>query len=238
MRKFAVPALLGAMFLSQAANAAVESFNYYFDGTPEKSSFTITLSGQCSGKITLPVTYVEYGRGYEYDGSGIFRDEAGSGFGVYTGADIYVEADNEYEAPQDTATETVKKGKRTIKMTATSDVFVNLDDLDGGAFDSDIKCKDDLTLSRTLLGWNADINGGAKPLSMKGTLQHTNETEGSGPLTGEFAVKASVSGILEQPSQCTTTGEFPGGDYSVKCGQPKTINIKVAVSASGESFLD
>lgn len=61
MKKIILPcfALLGAN-LASAANHSI----HYEKNYPEKASFIVQLSGDCKGKIALPVTTVAYGNYY------------------------------------------------------------------------------------------------------------------------------------------------------------------------------
>ena len=126
MKKLAiVTALLGAGIAAQSAQAVPlmsgTSSLYYYENNPAKSSFTITLSGECSGKIELPVTQVYYSRSYDYTGGTIDRD------GSYIGVDFYTNDGNIYTGgssygyvPGDKLSESVKNDKLSLSMLVKS----------------------------------------------------------------------------------------------------------------------
>jgi hypothetical protein len=238
MKKLAfVTALLGAGVVAQSASAAT-SYMYYYQNNPENASFTITLSGECSGKIELPVTEVYYGRQYDYNGTVIERDGAYSQVYFYTNnGSIYAYGENYGYIPGDKHTESVKNGKLSLNMLVKNGnaypYFYNLED---GAYDSQITCKSGLTLAQTLIDWNSYISYDAPSFKTMASLSHTNSTSNSN--VGEYKAKFSATGEIEQPGQCTIKGELFSSDYSLVCSPVKTIKVKVAASASGTSQLD
>ena len=238
MKKLAfVTALLGAGVVAQSAQAAT-SYLYYFENNPTNSSFTITLSGECSGKIELPVTQVYYGRQYDYTGSVIDRDGSESSVYFYTNdGNIYSYGYNYAYVPGYKHTESVKNGKLSLNMLAKNDdAYPYLYSLEDGAYDSQITCKSGLTLAQTLMDWDPYINDYATSFKSQSSFSHTNST--SEPATGEYIAKYSASGELQQPGACTIKGELFTADYSLTCAPVKTIKVKVTASASGTSVLD
>lgn len=235
MKKLAiVTALLGAGVAAQSAQAAT-SYLYYYENNPAKSSYTITLSGECSGKIELPVTQVYYGRQYDYTGNVIDRDGSYSQVYFYTNDNsIYSYGENYAYITGYKHTESVKNGKLSLNMKAkTGDAYPYFYSLEEGAYDSQITCKDGQTLSQHLFGWDTYD---APSFKAQATLSHTNSTDAPG--TGEYKAKFSSTGEIEQPGQCTIKGDLFSADYSLTCSPPKTIKIKVAASAEGTSLLD
>ena len=239
MKKLAfVTALLGAGVVAQSAQAAT-SYLYYFENNPANSSFTITLSGECSGKIELPVTQVYYGRQYDYTGSVIDRDGSYSQVYFYTNdGSIYSYGENNGYVTGDKHSEAVKNGKLSLSMLVKSgNAYPYLNSLEEGSYDSQITCKDGQTLSQHLVGgWDTYISYDAPSFKTTATLTHTNSTDS--PATGEYKAKFSASGEIEQPGQCTIKGELFTTEYSLVCAPPKVIKLKIAASASGTSLLD
>lgn len=238
MKKLAiVTALLGAGVAAQPAQAAI-SYLYYFENNPAKSSYTITLSGECSGKIELPVTQVYYGRQYDYTGNVIDRDGSYSQVYFYTNnVNIYSYGENYAYIPGEKHAESVKNGKLSLNMRVkTGSAYPYLYGLDGGAYDSQITCKDGQTLSQHLFDWGTYISYDAPSFKSQAVFSHTNSADAPG--TGEYKAKFSATGEIEQPGQCTIKGELFSADYSLTCSPPKTIKVKVAASAEGTSLLD
>lgn len=238
MKKLAfVTALLGAGVVAQSANAAT-SYLYYYQNNPENASFTITLSGECSGKIELPVTEVSYGRQYDHNGGVIERDGSYGEVYFYTNdGNIYAGGYNYGYIPGEKHTESVKKSKLSLNMLIKSgNAYPNLYSLEDGAYDSQITCKNGLTLAQTLIDWDPYISYDAPSFKSMASLSHTNST--SNPNAGEYKAKFSATGEIEQPGQCTIKGELFSADYSLVCSPVKTIKVKVAASAQGTSVLD
>jgi hypothetical protein len=243
MKKLAfATALLGAGLIAQSAQAAVipsvTSSLYYVENNPANSSYTITLSGECSGKITLPVTRVSYGRQYDYTGSIIDRDGSYGEVYFYTDdSDIYAYGENEGYIAGDKLTESVKKGQLSLKMLVKSGyAYPNMRSLEDGFYNNRITCKSGLTLAETLIDWNTYISYDAPSFKSIASLSHTNSI--AAPNTGKYKAKFFATGEIEQPGQCTIKGELFSVDYSLVCAPPKVIKVKVAASASGTSQPD
>lgn len=78
------------------------------------------------------------------------------------------------------------------------------------------------------------LNG--SEINRQASLKHSHDT--SNPDTGTYSAKLTVSGVLEQQSQCATKGTLFTADYRTSCTQPKAIKVKVVANASGTSLLD
>lgn len=241
MKKLAfATALLGAGLVAQTAHADETGFTYYLPGaTLENASYTITLSGECSGKITLPVTNFTYGRYYAYTGNAIDRDGSEVSFDINTSDNsIYADGNTDAYAPEDKHSEVVKNGKLTLKNTfkglySADSYFYSLA---GGGYDSQITCKNGQPLSSNLQGWDAYINSYASSYKAQATLSHVHPIDN--PSNADFKFKYTASGILDQKGACTVKGTLFSPEYSVTCAQPKKIGVKIAVIASGVSNWD
>ena len=236
MKKFIVlTSLLGAAIAAQSASAA-SSYLYYVENAPVKSSYTITLSGECSGKITKPVSSVSYGRGYDYTGGVVDRGGSHGEVTINT-PDDFIQANGVADGsfPGDKLSETVKKGKLSLNLLVKSryatSIFRTLAD---GTYDAQITCKDSQTLSQHLLGDYPSINTDAPSFKAMASLSHTNLI--SSPDTGVYKAKVSVSGEITLQGQCAAKGTLFSADYSLVCGPAKTIKVKIVASAEGTSL--
>ena len=242
MKKLAfATALLGAGLIAQSAHAVPimsSSSQFYFENNPATSSYVITLSGECSGKIELPVSQVYYGRSFDYAGSIIDAGSPYSQVYFYT-PDPFVYSYGEHYStvPGEKLTESVKNGKLSLNILAkTGGAYPYFYSLDDGGYDSQITCKNGQTLSQHLLGSDPYISYDAPSFKAQASVIHTHST--GSPGTGEYKAKFSSSGEIELPGECTVKGDLFSADYSVKCAPAKTIKIKVVASASGTSVLD
>ena len=240
MKKFIVlTSLLGAAIAAQSANAIGSSTNdYYYSGTPAKASYTITLSGECSAKITKTVTTVSYGSEYDYNGNVIDRGTSDTSVNFYTDDNnINAYGESHSYIPGDKHSETVKNGTRSFKATFKHGIGTSIFALSDGSYNDEIKCTGGQTLEQLLTAtgniWTPYIN----PDNLKASvsLVHTNST--SAPDTGEYKAKLSATSIIELPGQCTVKGTLLSADYGVVCAAPKSIKIKVVASAEGVSAL-
>lgn len=238
MKKLAfATALLGAGLVAQSAQAASSSV-YYFEDNPATSSYVITLSGECSGKIELPVSQVYYGRSFDYTGNVIDVGTPYSQVYFYTSdSSIYSYGYHYSSVPGDKLTESVKNGKSSLSFAAkTGAAYPYFYSLANGSYDSQITCKNGETLSQHLLGYDPYISYDAPSFKAQASLTHTHST--GSPGQGEYKAKFSSSGEIELPGQCTVKGDLFIADYSVVCAPAKTIKIKVVASASGTSIPD
>lgn len=144
--KSALAAVAGSLAVS-SASAASTGFAYYVL-SPAKASFTITLSGECSGKITKTVTNVGYYVNYDHDGSEVDRDGAYQMLWFHTDdSGISAYANNNISAPGETVIQTVKKGKLTLASNIKNNVSSYFDEIHNGDYDGSIRCKSGQTLS-------------------------------------------------------------------------------------------
>ena len=232
-------AVLGASVLACSVQAATH-YHDYEENNPQKASLTITLSGACSGKIDVPVTEVDYGNEYSDDTTPgqIDKDSSYAYFNFYTGSNFGVNAYNYAESAGEKVTEKVKGGNRSVSFNIVGggywDIQTYFNSLAGGAYDSQIKCKDGLTLQQQMMpGWSPYYD--ARGNKVSGSLTHSNST--SNPATGTYKVKFSSAGTMQVPGQCALKGTL-SGDYSFVCTPSKKITIKVTATAQGTSVLD
>jgi len=228
-------ALLGASVMTSSAYAAMHAAGYV-ENSPQKASITITLSGACSANITLPVMSVEYGTYYfDNDVPGtVDKDSSSAYLHFFTAdSDISVIAHSETESRGEKISERVKNDKRAIafNIVGSDNEHANFSSLANGDYDSQIKCKDGLSLQSQIPGWDAWYDGRGEKVS--GSLSHTNSV--SEPSVGTYKAKFSSSGTLEIPGQCVLKGVLGSADYSVVCAPSKSIKIKLTASASGTS---
>lgn len=225
------------------AVSAANSYDYeYHDTAPSKASYTMTLSGECSGKITQTVDYVSIGYQYQTDSSGqIVRD--GSYQNVYIespsfGSDnFYAEHYGYNFVTGDKFSEAVAKGKRTASFT-----LVEKDNSyprvwpisDEAQFSSQIKCKGGKTLGEVLNGWSLYINEDDASYKAKASVKLVSSLDN--PTTAQYTIKQVFSGIAEQASLCTVKGTVGTESSNVKCAQPKPIKISVQVNAQGTAL--
>jgi hypothetical protein len=241
MKKLAfATALLGAGLVAQSAQAS--AYVDYYETNPAKSSLTITLSGACSAKITIPVTQVSYGSRY-YDNvvpGTVDTNSSYSYLEVETGdSDISVDAYNYAQSSGEKISHSVKKGKRSLAFNIVGsgywDVQAEFESLANGTYDSQIKCKDGLSLQDQMVpGWETYYD--ARGEKAGGSLSHTNIV--SEPVAGTYKAKFSSSGTIKMPSQCALKGVLDSTDFSLVCTPAKTIKIKMAFSASGTSSVN
>ncbi|MEZ5493759.1 MAG: hypothetical protein R3E61_03995 [Pseudomonadales bacterium] len=234
--------MLGASVIACSAQAGYSSsYSYdYEENSPQKASLTISLSGDCSAKIDLPVTKVDYGNEYSDNNVAgqIDKDSSYAYFNFLTSdSDIYVAAFNYAESAGEKVTEKVKGGKRSVSFNIVGsgywDVQAYFDSLAGGGYDSQIKCKDGGTLQQQMMpGWGPYYD--ARGNKVSGSLTHSNST--SDPSTGTYKVKFSSTGTMQAPGQCALKGTL-GSDYSFVCAPSKKITIKVTATAQGDSTL-
>ena len=232
-------AVLGASVIACSAQAGSYSY-YYEENSPQKASLTITLSGACSAKIDVPVTKVDYGNEYSDNTTAgqIDKDSSYAHFDFNTSdGSINVYAYNYAESSGEKLTEKVAKGKRSVSFNIVGsgywDVQAYFYSLAGGAYDSQIKCKDGGTLQQQMMpGWLPHYD--ARGNKVSGSLTHSNST--SDPSTGTYKVKFSSTGTMQVPSQCALKGTL-GSDYSFVCAPSKKITIKVTATAQGDSTL-
>ncbi len=232
--------MLGASVIACSAQAGSYSYDYE-ENSPQKASLTITLSGACSAKIDVPVTSVEYGNSYSDDdvAGQIDKDSSYAYFDFNTSdGSVSVNAYNYAESAGEKVTEKVKSGKRSVSFNIVGggywSVQAYFDSLAGGAYDSQIKCKDGGTLQQQMMpGWGPYYD--ARGNKVSGSLTHSNST--SDPSTGTYKVKFSSTGTMQVPGQCALKGTL-GSDYSFVCAPSKKITIKVTATAQGTSQLD
>ncbi len=235
-------AVLGASVIACSAQAGSYSYDYE-ENSPQKASLTITLSGACSAKIDVPVTSVEYHNSYSDDdvAGQIDKDSSYAEFNFYTSdGSISVNAYNYAESAGEKVTEKVKSGKRSVSFNIVGGgywgVQAYFDSLAGGAYDSQIKCKDGGTLQQQMMpGWGPYARYDGRGNKVSGSLTHSNST--SDPSTGTYKVKFSSTGTMQVPGQCALKGTL-GSDYSFVCAPSKKITIKVTATAQGTSTLD
>ena len=235
-------AVLGASVIACSAQAGSYSYDYE-ENSPQKASLTITLSGACSAKIDVPVTSVEYHNSYSDDdvAGQIDKDSSYAEFNFYTSdGSISVNAYNYAESAGEKVTEKVKSGKRSVSFNIVGGgywgVQAYFDSLAGGAYDSQIKCKDGGTLQQQMMpGWGPYARYDARGNKVSGSLTHSNST--SDPSTGTYKVKFSSTGTMQVPGQCALKGAL-SSDYSFVCTPSKKITIKVTATAQGTSVLD
>ena len=233
-------AVLGASVIACSAQAGSYSYDYE-ENSPQKASLTITLSGACSAKIDVPVTKVYYGNEYSDNTTAgqIDKDSSYAEFNFYTNdGSVSVNAYNYAESAGEKVTEKVKSGKRSVSFNIVGggywDVQAYFDSLAGGAYDSQIKCKDGGTLQQQMMPWWGPYYD-ARGNKVSGSLTHSNST--SDPSTGTYKVKFSSTGTMQVPGQCALKGTL-GSDYSFVCAPSKKITIKVTATAQGTSTLD
>ena len=235
-------ALLSASVIACSAQAGSYGYDYE-ENSPQKASLTITLSGACSAKIDVPVTSVEYHNSYSDDdvAGQIDKDSSYAEFNFYTSdGSISVNAYNYAESAGEKVTEKVKSGKRSVSFNIVGGgywgVQAYFDSLAGGAYDSQIKCKDGGTLQQQMMpGWGPYARYDGRGNKVSGSLTHSNST--SDPSTGTYKVKFSSTGTMQVPGQCALKGTL-GSDYSFVCAPSKKITIKVTATAQGTSTLD
>lgn len=232
-------AVLGASVIACSAQAGSYSYDYE-ENSPQKASLTISLSGACSAKIDVPVTKVVYGNQYSDNTTAgqIDKDSSSAYFDFDTNdGSVSVNANNYAESAGEKVTEKVKSGKRSVSFNIVGggywDVQAYFDSLAGGAYDSQIKCKDGGTLQQQMMpGWGPYYD--ARGNKVSGSLTHSNST--SDPSTGTYKVKFSSTGTMQVPGQCALKGTL-GSDYSFVCAPSKKITIKVTATAQGDSTL-
>lgn len=233
-------ALLGMSVMA----TSVQANDYYVDyseAPPAKASLNITLSGACSAKINVPVVRVEYGSSYsDNDASGILDKNSSQAYLNFKTADnsMYVAAFNGSDSLGQKISQSVKKGTRSVSAnfvgTGYYDVQAIFDSLASGGYDSQIKCKDGLTLQQQMMpSWTSYYDAMGNKTS--GSIVHTNAT--SNASVGSYKAKFTSTGNMETPSQCVLKGVLNSTDYSFVCTQAKRITIKVTATAQGDSTL-
>lgn len=243
MRKLTIGsvALFAASVMATSVQAKTGYTFDYAENNPENASLTITLSGACSAKINIPVTRVDYSNRYSDDDvpGQIDKDSSNAYFDFETSdSDISVNAFNDIESMGEKLTEKVKNGKRSLSFNIVGggywDVQANFDSLAGGAYDSQIKCKDGGTLQDQMMpGWSSSYDARGEKVS--GSLTHSNST--SDPSTGTYKVKFVSTGTLNAPNQCALKGTLGSADYSFVCTPAKKITVKVTATAQGTSTM-
>jgi hypothetical protein len=226
---------LSAVTLAQAASAAQHEVWYYQDN-PDKSRFTITLSGACSGKIEKPVSRVTYGRVMDFTNGTIDRDGAHATIRFFTSdREISAVGYNGAYQPGERFTESVKDKSRHFAFTAKNDVTAYFKSLAYGNYDDRITCKDGGSLSQHVLHWGATLDRFQKKTSFV-SVKHSNSTDAE--QNGQYQARLSTAGTLNLPGQCSVNGNLFSGEYTFSCSPPRAIRVKVSASAEGNSRLE
>lgn len=224
MQKLAV--LVGSLMFGMSL-AHTASFSQ--SSTPTTASYTMTLSGECTGKITQTINYV--GIDYSYSESeGSANNSSSSVYveGAYYGSDyFYTEAYGRGLK----LSEVVNKGKKTTRIQHSYGYPRVWPISEEPQFSEQIKCKGGRSLPEVMAGWELYIDE-ALPHSFKSDVKLVSSAGGT-----DYTLKQAFTGVVELPERCRTKGLVGSEKYTVTCEPNTSIKIKVNVAAKGTFSL-
>lgn len=256
--------LAAALLGISTANAAVTYDEKLFRADAAAlPTLTVTFSGECKGKVTVPVTGFDYSTWYNVDGGKVQLDSLGSSGSVYVNdqstppvKEHILMFDNYVGSPEDKFTQSLKKDLFKFNtVTKSRNAHIHLDMIDT----SSVTCKsgtlqshlvyytDTSTTPPTEYAYDLELNGESTTYKDSFNLSHQNAVVVQPappqapanpipalPVPGEYKLTGSFSGVIYQPGTCTTKGETSVDSTEYSLTCAQPSKISVKVQLKGK----
>lgn len=231
-----LPAALGLMMGSTAA-VAENYFDWYAPLQPKQGVVTISLSGECKGKVALDLVSMEASSSFTSDEDGNVLPNHGFGYGVRT-------ADYEFSFGGGSGSNSLgekfshsvsgSKVKQSQQLTTHGYFDVDLDVLKHERYEDALRCKNGQSFRES--SYEAELAMGSSSLSHKSTLQLAFDTSEVN-FMANAVLKQQISGnLMAYQGVCSNKGLVNSSKYTVTCEPMKPVRVKIAVSAKGSAY--
>lgn len=235
-------ALAGALLSAGSVMAA--SFDAYYElDTPSEVKIQVAVSGACSGKYELPVSYAGIDRYYTNNVEPKAIDVDNTYYGVYAYGSVEKPAGsgNFVGYGLDSGSGYANSGKMTEKLVKDKTRVISVQGSDGSfdvsgilkaAADGAITCKDGKSLMDHMR--DGSIDSERKGWSVKGSGSVSSETANlvKGVASGKVAASASLlvkeNCVVKKGDITDTLTQAEG--YQLSCSPGKGIKVKATVS--------